>query len=358
VLRVLRANLTERWTLATDLDRLLREQAPDFLREGFDASTAELVDLESGELLGGPQSWVRVEAPFLRYLLSGPLFWLGLLEWGRGPESWDRLRLTRPGLAWLAGSENILLTPPRPLELSGEGRLLAQPEADLSLLWQLEPYLTLEQRGPPSRYLLSRASFGRGLAAGGSAAELRRLLERAAGGTLPLDLMVALQRWTIAAGRFKLRPMVVLSAADAAELDAVLERLGSSGLIRERLGPLAAVVAPTRGPELAEQLERFGQLPEVDASLRLMAGRRAYAAQVDQSVLETLLYCLRLVRSLDAGLSADLPQADRLVQRLEQALGPIAAPRIARRARAAARRLKSGSGGSGRGGRSFVPPST
>jgi hypothetical protein len=358
VLRVLAANLSERWVLAADVDRLLREQAPDFLREAFEASRAELVDLESGELLGGAQSWDRVEAAFLRYLLSGPLYWLGLLEWGRGPESWDRLRLTRSGLAWLAGSENLLLSPLAPLELSGEGRLLAQPAADLALLWQLEPYLTLERRGPPSRYLLSRASFGRGLAAGGSAAELRRLLERAAGGSLPLELAVSVQRWTIAAGRFKLRPMVVLSAADASELEAVIERLGSSGLLRERLGPLAAVVAPGRGLELAEQLERLGQLPEVDASLRLMAGRRAYAAQVDQSVLEALLYCLRLVRSLDPGLSADLPQADRLVQRLEQALGPIAAPRIVRRARAAARRLKSGSVGSPRGGRSFVPPST
>ena len=71
-----------------------------------------------------------------------------------------------------------------------------------------------------------------------------------------------------------------------------------------------------------------------------MAGRRAYSALVDQNTLETLLFCLRLARALKPSLIAELPNAEALSHRLEQALGPIAAPRISRRARAAARRLR------------------
>ena len=210
------------------------------------------------------------------------------------------------------------------LPIGNDRRLLASDRSDLGLLWQLEPYLVLERRGPPSEYLLTRASFARGLEAGGSATHLGHLLERAAGSDLPLPFRLALERWGARAGRFRLRPLVVLSAEDADELTAALDRADLAGLVRERLGPTAAAVIPARAIELAEALERHGHLPEVDAALRLMAGRRAYSALVDQNT----------------SLIAELPNAEALSHRLEQALGPIAAPRISRRARAAARRLR------------------
>ena len=355
LLGAFREVLSERWVLAADVEGLVRDRAPDFLREGFDRSTAGLVDLSSGELLGGADSWERVEAPLIWYLLSGPLFWLGVVEWGGDGGSWDRVRLTEAGRSWLEDVDEALAPARDPFELTEERRLIAPLGCDLALLWQLEPYLALETRGPPSVYLLSRSAFARGLEAGGSPGELRRLLERAAGGALPLAFSLALERWGVRAGRFKLRPMVVLTAADPAELETVLERAEGSALVRERLGPAAVAVAPARAMDLAEQLERLGQLPEVDAALRLMAGRRAYAAQVDQTTLEALLFCLRLLRALDQSLVGEVPQADRLILRLEQALGPVAAPKIVRRARAAARRLR-GRPAAGRVERSIVPP--
>jgi hypothetical protein len=99
-------------------------------------------------------------------------------------------------------------------------------------------------------------------------------------------------------------------------------------------------VAPARAADLAEALERLGQLPQLDAALRLMAGRKAYSALVDQQTLEALLFCIRLLKALKPDLVAKIPHADRLAPRLEQALGPIAAPRIARRARSLGRRLR------------------
>ena len=340
VLDLIRSLPSSDWLLLSEAERLVRERAPDFLREGFEVATSRLVDLQSGEVLGGADSWERVEGQMVRYLLSGPLFWLGALEWGRGTADWDRVRLTPPGRAWLAGSEEVLRTPREPIELHDDRRLVASERSDLGLLWQLEPYLALERRGPPSEYRLTRASFARGLEAGGSAADLSRLLERATGGDLMLPFRLALERWGARSGRLRLRPMVVLSAEDPDELSGLLERADVAGLVRERLGPAAAAVTPARAIELAEALERHGHLPEVDAALRLMAGRRAYSTLVDQHTLETLLFCLRLIGTFKPSLIRELPNAEALTRRLEQALGPIAAPRISRRARAAARRLR------------------
>jgi hypothetical protein len=339
LLDLLRSLPADQWVLATEVERFVRQRSPDFLREGFDASTARLVDLESGEVFGGADSWARVEAPLLHYMLSGPLFWLGVVEWGLADE-WDRIRLTPAGRAWLLGGDQILQPAQELCHFVDECRLSAPEGTDLGSLWRLEPYLALERRGPTSVYALNRGSFTRGLEGGGSSLDLKQLLERVCGGELPLSITVALERWRARVGRFRIRPLVVLSADDLDEFERALGHKDIAPHVKERLGPLAVVVLAARAPEIAERLSRLGHIPETDGALRLMAGRRAYPALVDQHALEALLFCLRFIKALKPALLAGIPEADRLVQRLEQALGPIAAPRLGRRARAEARKLR------------------
>jgi hypothetical protein len=338
---VVRTLSPDAWISAEDLIGFVRERVPDFLREGFDGATSRLVDLESGEVLGGPGSWERLEGQVVRYVLSGPLYWLGVVEWGAGGERWDRLRLTERGRAWLLGEEQALRDAPEPLCLDEDRNIQTTERSDLRLLWRLEPYLRLERRGPPSLYTLQRASFAAGLGGGGSLIELRELLEQGASQPLPLAIRLALERWGARAGRFRLRPAVLLLAEDANELAAVVERPELKPLLRERLGPTAALVAPARAGELAEALQHLGHLPELDSALRLMAGRRAYGALIDAETLEALLFCIRLIRALQPSLIDEIPHATHLTQRLEDALGPIAAPRLTRRARQIARQLRA-----------------
>jgi hypothetical protein len=227
-----------------------------------------------------------------------------------------------------------------PLELADDRRVIAGSQSDLRTLWLLEPYLELVRRGPPSEYALTRSSFGRGIEAGGSASELRQLLERGSGAPLPLGIQQAIDRWNARAGRYRIRPAVLFEADDESELDDALARLASSGLVRERLGPRAATVTAGRAGELASALERLGHLPRLDPGLRLMAGRGAHASLVDAHTIAALLWAIRFVRTLDPALTLDLPEPDRLARRLEEALGGVTGPRISRRARAAARRLR------------------
>lgn len=340
VLDVVRRLPSLTWLQPEAVVHAVREEAPDFLREGYDASSSRLLDLQTGDVLAGPGSWDQVEGSMVRYMLSGPLYWLGGVEWGVSDAEADRLRIGERGAALLRGEEAALASPARPLELLDDRRVVAEADADLGLLWQLEPYLLLEQRGPPSVYRLARLSFARGLEAGGSLDDLRRLLERGSGQPLPEAFAAALDRWAPRLGRIHIRPQVVLLTQTAEELDAILERAEVRAAIRERLGPRAASVPAARSQELADLLERQGHLPELDASLRLMAGRRAYAALVDQRVVETLLFSLRALRALDPRLLEGLAEVDVLIRRLETALGPIAGPLLRKRALAAARRTR------------------
>ncbi|MCC7104807.1 MAG: helicase-associated domain-containing protein [Chloroflexi bacterium] len=329
------------WLEPEEVVRAVREQAPDFLREGFDVSTSRLLDLLTGEVLAGSSSWDKLEGEVVRYLLSGPLYWLGVVEWGATGEAPDRLRVSELVVGLLVGAEAAaVVSPCEPLELRDDRRIVASTQAELAILWQLEPYLVLEDRGPPSVYHLSRLSLARGLEAGGSVQDLHRLLERGAGGALPEAFSGALDRWSTRVGRLRIRPAVLLTSETAEELDVLLERADLATILKHRIGPRAVSVPAGRAQELADLLERHGHLPELDASLRLMAGRRAYAGLVDQRVLETLLYALRAMRTIDPTLLDGLVEVEALSRRLETALGPIAASLIRKRAAAAGRRAK------------------
>ena len=57
-----------------------------FLRESGDFNTWIISSREpGGPLLTGDVNWSAVEGEWLRFLISGPLFWFGLVDLGKTP---------------------------------------------------------------------------------------------------------------------------------------------------------------------------------------------------------------------------------------------------------------------------------
>ncbi len=78
ILAALQAAVPGAWhTLASLLARV-KAQSPDFLRTDFD--TDYLRDAATGEYLRGFAAWDRVEGALIQHVLTGPLFWLGLID--------------------------------------------------------------------------------------------------------------------------------------------------------------------------------------------------------------------------------------------------------------------------------------
>ena len=78
ILSALRAAVPGAWHTFESLFARVKAQSPDFLRTDFD--TDYLRDAATGEYLRGFAHWDRVEGALLHYVLTGPLFWLGLIE--------------------------------------------------------------------------------------------------------------------------------------------------------------------------------------------------------------------------------------------------------------------------------------
>ena len=77
------------WSLPAFI-RAIKEKYPDFQRPAGDYDSWFIKRLSDGIFLRGFASWDEVEGALVRYLITGPMFWLGLVELATPEENGDR----------------------------------------------------------------------------------------------------------------------------------------------------------------------------------------------------------------------------------------------------------------------------
>ena len=99
------------WYAIADLIAHIKATNPDFQRPDGDYTRWYVRDAAAGDYLAGFESWDQVEGRLLRFLITGPLFWLGVvaLDAVAAP---GVFRLTSFGAAWLSNRTPAAL--PRP----------------------------------------------------------------------------------------------------------------------------------------------------------------------------------------------------------------------------------------------------
>ena len=61
----------------------IKSTEPDFQRPGGDSESGYIRSEREDVYLNGFESWDQVDGALLRFMLTGPLHWLGLAELGR-----------------------------------------------------------------------------------------------------------------------------------------------------------------------------------------------------------------------------------------------------------------------------------
>jgi hypothetical protein len=317
------------WTSFDAFSAWAQRTRPSVVREQLNARG--IVLLES-------QDWASFEHRLLRYVLLGPLYWLGVVGLsadGRHISRRATLR-SRAGAAPAPGpaGQSVASTPgaskaDRSVGQSeacfweGVAELVAPARADLGTLLEAERYLVLHERGRPSRYHLVQAHVAAALGSGGSIADGRRLLLKLTRGALPEIVEERLTAWEQRFGALSVRPAVLLEARSAAELDDAIADERVRPFMRTRLGTTVVEVPAAQALELAAALRDGGHLPRVDAALRLSADpRRAYAGLIDEQVLEFLLVSLLAFQHAQPEQLAALEGSIVLLERLERQFPP------------------------------------
>lgn len=254
----------ETWLSMDALLQLLRRRRPDFLRSEEDFTSWYIRDVQTGAYLRGLEAWGQVEGAWVRYVLSGPLRWLGVVAIGHGAdERPTAFRLTELGTAILQ-DRPFKSAPVEPAQI-GEELTLTIPLANtLYERYQLERLA--EWRATTEThavYQLTPASIWRSQAAGIKMEQVLGFLRRISRGRVPPAAAQTLQTWGEWFRRVALRRATLLQTADAGTMDQLWAQPELRALLGERISPTMCLIAEEHVETLVEKLQALGIWPQL-----------------------------------------------------------------------------------------------
>jgi hypothetical protein len=250
---------SDAWYDLADLIAVIKEKEPDFQRPDGNYDTWYIRDVASDAYVRGFTNWDLVEGRLLRFLVTGPLFWLGLAETA---VSHSRLlfRLTKRALAWLqekppAGDEIRI-----PLVVQEDCTLLVPHNASryqrfrAARVGEMQPV----QAGQPYAYRLTPRSLARAREEGIAADRILAFLAEASDRPLPASVRRAVSRWQERGVEGRLETAVILRVKEASILKTLRTNPRTRDFLGESLGDLAVIVQPGQWQPLREATAELG----------------------------------------------------------------------------------------------------
>jgi len=270
LLNLLRTLPPGKWLSAGRLLNRLTAMDPNFLIEDRNRVYTQRSGYIGGHWYSDNESLARqltqLERTFVDNALSGPLFWLGVVDVGLKEGQLMGFRITSEGARALG------MAPPEAAP-APEGRVIVQPNfqifalgpVPLSLLAHLEMFAdrVKAERGA-FEYHLSQYSVYRAQRAGYEVKDILRFLVEEAGAEVPQNVLRSLQEWGALHERIVFRDHVALcQVADPALLDELLADEKLACHLSERVSPTVAVVKEGRIADIKISLLERGILPAV-----------------------------------------------------------------------------------------------
>jgi hypothetical protein len=274
-LELLQTLPTDQWWRLPALISSVRTQQPNFLRPKGDYDTWYLKDLRNDQFLRGIEHWDQVEGEYLRFLITGPMHWLGLLELAASqPDALPDSFRTSPWFQQLLAGKapNFQWDEDESPNLDSHGQILVPQSAPRAARYLIARFC---EWGPKKRsqysYSLTPASLSRAEEQGLKLKHLITLLQRYSSSPLPPNTLQALKRWQENGTQIRLQQSVVLRVTNPE----ILEKLQASPAKRflgAPLGPTSITVTPGALVKVREILISLGYLSEVDDSLDDLPG--------------------------------------------------------------------------------------
>ncbi|MFO7538444.1 MAG: helicase-associated domain-containing protein [Chloroflexota bacterium] len=258
------------WYSLAGLTDLIRSETPDFQRPDGNYDTWYIRDKASDNYISGFENWALVEGRLLRFLLSGPMRWLGLVEIATDDNNPADLlfRLTTRALDWLSQQPVPTEEVKVPLVVQPDGLLLVPYNADRYQRFQTARITEPEPvtAGQPFPYRLTPQSLAYARQQGIEPDRVLDFLAQVSGRPVPAGVKRAIVRWGEKGVEGRLETAVILRVRDEAILDTLRQNPKTRDYIGESLGPLAAVVRPHDWPHLQQATAELGLFLEANVA--------------------------------------------------------------------------------------------
>jgi hypothetical protein len=256
----------EHWYRLADLVAVIRQQDPDFQRPDGNYETWYIRDADSQDYLSGFGDWDKVEGRLLRYLVQGPLYWLGMVELSAANAVEATYRLTPRALAWLGDEPPAADEVRVPLVVQPEGILLVPYNASRYERFQAARIADPEPLTPgkPYRYRIVPSSLAEAQGQGISPERMLQFLESAGGRPVPTSVRRGITRWAEKGVEGRLQSVVTLRVGDAEILETLRANPKTRDYITEALGELAVVIRQGEWENFRQAVAQLGLLLDVE----------------------------------------------------------------------------------------------
>ena len=244
----------------------VRKRRPDFQRPAGDYDSWFIRRAGSKDYLRGFTAWDEVDGALIRYLISGPLFWLGFLDLAApDPEStpkafrlsswWQDLRVGKPPTGLPLETERVRVTT--------EGRINVPRLAPRSLRYQVARFtdwLAIEKEEYP--YILSPDALERARRQGLHSNHLIHLLRKHSANQVPPSIIQFLDRWERYGVQAKIESVRLLRVSSP-EVLAALRKTRAARYLDEQLTAVVVSLKPGSAEHVLRALAEIGYLGEI-----------------------------------------------------------------------------------------------
>jgi len=254
------------WYRISDLIEWIYQKHPDFQRSGGEYNTWFIKDAASNAYLNGFENWHRVEGKLLHYFLTGPLFWLGILDLASVEEG------TQPFAFRKSKWANKLLEK-KPVEyetheisdfvLQKDGTILLPINTQRELRYQIARFCIWEKaQHKHYRYKISPTAVKRAETQQISIGQIKILFQKYAKKPIPRNIIAALNRWDKNQSQISLERQIIIQVDSPDILDQI-EKSPAKRYIIERINATSAVTSPTNIHRLENALMEMGYFAEI-----------------------------------------------------------------------------------------------
>ncbi len=259
----------ETWWSTSAFIADIHQAHPDFQRPASDYDSWYLRDIRTDEFLRGFEHWYDVEGALIRYWITGPLHWLGLIDVAvpdedTDPEEATAFRPSRWAPALLQGTApEGIPAESASLHIRSNGKISAPVSTPRSARYQIARFCQWDDATPHEyRYHLSPDSLERARRQGLKIGHLLKLCQEHAD-PVPPNIIKALQRWGDHKTEIRIRDMVVLQV-DSPSILKALQNSGAARFLGIPLGPTAITVKRGAEENVLAALLELGYLGKLE----------------------------------------------------------------------------------------------
>ena len=255
LLHLLEAIPEGKWWSMPAFIRAIKDRYPDFQRPAGDYDSWFVKRQSDGEYLRGFANWDAIDGRLVRYLVTGPLFWLGTLDLA-APEA------DQPPTAFRLRSKPIASNENGKLHVSSQGKIVVPRTVPRAVRYQVARFCEwLDEKGDEYRYQVTTTSLKHAQEQGLKVEHLLALLAKHAAAGIPPTLVKALKRWERNGTEARIEHPVVLRVSSPEVLNE-LRKSRAGRFLSELLGPTTVIVIEGAQSKVRAALVELGLLAE------------------------------------------------------------------------------------------------